>query len=948
MSQASMKNAGFRFERVDEKSFNHFRGAKALAQIFSDEPRNCDVRQVISNPGHIAVLFNNSTAFVVFDSVPYKYLISESQQLLLYQDISNSSEEKYVDPDVLISRHQSKIINLQFIHSTVNSQQLVAVEESGQVTVWQWTDEEWMWRNMGSIALPSEGILQPPVFSQAHVVRGLKNNFLYWTNIEKSPFADAADQTSVFMSKLIVNESPAQITNATSSPSKIEKNNVSVENAQMIEVLDSIDHVSQGPYGLWIISKNSILFHSTIQEVSISMTRPAEFPFITQHLSSRELILMNNSGDIYSCYPHHNEQALVFQKISSINPWLFSEENPVVDIVPYAHVILVATRRDAFIYHIKSGLLVAKVDLPRATDFVSATSPLHSSEHAIQAWSRFPIEMNSDTQEETSIGLWGNGVWILHSPNIQTQLHAMKGHLNKSNEDLIGFQKAAIELCKEWGLDRQKAKYLLDLIFTSHKMEMDNQTILAACKEMHSQLQNPSLLLALFASPTQFEFTQKFNRRFIHSYLEGELKQFLDVFDHGGENTGRKSFFQYTTLNVTLVPIFRAYLDVGHAENNIKKKKFNLEDQLHATQPSQLNAIDPSTLEVFVQQCPLLLMEKIEALVGIDHRLLEDCKLIIEHFNNNNGNNDGQYNTSGIFSKYNQLDTKLRTYFSMPLCTVPQFGYLAPLPQQDFPTLSNNQYQHAYFEILCKLYHYHNPQLLVPFVDLIYNASVDHLRSHQAVPSNPIPYSRRRGSIPAAQLKERYYYWRACEALPQVLAGQQGTLSKDDIARIEALVVLASRSGDPVKSMRLILSLGDEFWPAAIDLMKIHQSQSIEHLELFQLLLSHCFGDLEQYRSRLESLWEFFPEKFTALDLIGIFKAETEKIKARQITQIAEQLNTDEARTYNSLVINNLNSYMTQEKKMKMTLRTHTGLNVGDVKNELLKAFERENNALTE
>jgi hypothetical protein len=239
---------------------------------------------------------------------------------------------------------------------------------------------------------------------------------------------------------------------------------------------------------------------------------------------------------------------------------------------------------------------VAKVDLPRATDFVSATSPLHSSEHAIQAWSRFPIEMNSDTQgkrnffviqsdldlfvEETSIGLWGNGVWILHSPNIQMQLHAMKGHLNKSNEDLIGFQKAAIELCKEWGLDRQKAKYLLDLIFTSHKMEMDNQTILAACKEMHSQLQNPSLLLALFASPTQFEFTQKFNRRFIHSYLEGELKQFLDVFDHGGENTGRKSFFQYTTLNVTLVPIFRAYLDVGHAENNIKKKKFNLEDQL--------------------------------------------------------------------------------------------------------------------------------------------------------------------------------------------------------------------------------------------------------------------------------------------------------------------------------------------------------------------------------
>jgi hypothetical protein len=150
------------------------------------------------------------------------------------------------------------------------------------------------------------------------------------------------------------------------------------------------------------------------------------------------------------------------------------------------------------------------------------------------------------------------------------------------------------------------------------------------------------------------------------------------------------------------------------------------------------------------------------------------------------------------------------------------------------------------------------------------------------------------------------------------------------------------------RSMRLILSLGDEFWPAAIDLMKIHQSQSIEHLELFQLLLSHCFGDIEQYRSRLEALWEFFPEKFTALDLIGIFKAETEKIKARQITQIAEQLNTDEARTYNSLVITNLNSYMTQEKKMKMTLRTHTGLNVGDVKNELFKAFERENNALVE
>ncbi len=142
--------------------------------------------------------------------------------------------------------------------------------------------------------------------------------------------------------------------------------------------------------------------------------------------------------------------------------------------------------------------------------------------------------------------------------------------------------------------------------------------------------------------------------------------------------------------------------------------------------------------------------------------------------------------------------------------------------------------------------------------------------------------------------------------------------------------------------MRLILSLGDEFWPMAIDLMKIHQSQSVEQLELFQLLLSHCFSDLEQYRSRLATIWEYFPEKMTALDLIGIFKAETEKIKVRQVTQIAEQLNTDEARTYNSLVISNLNSYMTQEKKMKMTLRTTTSLNVGDIKNELLKAFERE------
>jgi len=219
-------------------------------------------------------------------------------------------------------------------------------------------------------------------------------------------------------------------------------------------------------------------------------------------------------------------------------------------------------------------------------------------------------------------------------------------------------------------------------------------------------------------------------------------------------------------------------------------------------------------------------MEKIEALVGIDRRLLEDCKLIIEHFNNNNNNNtDDQNNFSGLFAKYNQLDNKLRTYFSMPLCTVPQFVYLAPLPQQDFPPLSSVQvqHQHAYFEILCKLYYHHKPQLLVPFVDLIYNASVDHLRSHQAVVTNPIPYSRRRGSIPTAQVKERYasefnciesatpsireltkffsryYYWRACEALQYVLAGQQNVFSKEDIYRIEALVVLASRSGDPVK-----------------------------------------------------------------------------------------------------------------------------------------------------
>jgi len=32
---SQIKNSGFRFERIDEKSFNHFRGIKALSQIFS-------------------------------------------------------------------------------------------------------------------------------------------------------------------------------------------------------------------------------------------------------------------------------------------------------------------------------------------------------------------------------------------------------------------------------------------------------------------------------------------------------------------------------------------------------------------------------------------------------------------------------------------------------------------------------------------------------------------------------------------------------------------------------------------------------------------------------------------------------------------------------------------------------------------------------------------------
>ena len=105
------------------------------------------------------------------------------------------------------------------------------------------------------------------------------------------------------MSKLIVSESPAQITNV----QKVEKNNVSIETAQMIELLDSIDYIYQGPYGLWIISQSSILFHSTIHELSISMVRPTDLPFITQHMSSREIILLNNKGDIYSCYPNHNE-----------------------------------------------------------------------------------------------------------------------------------------------------------------------------------------------------------------------------------------------------------------------------------------------------------------------------------------------------------------------------------------------------------------------------------------------------------------------------------------------------------------------------------------------------------------------------------------------------------------------------------------------------------------
>jgi hypothetical protein len=126
------------------------------------------------------------------------------------------------------------------------------------------------------------------------------------------------------------------------------------------------------------------------------------------------------------------------------------------------------------------------------------------------------------------------------------------------------------------------------------------------------------------------------------------------------------------------------------------------------------------------------------------------------------------------------------------------------------------------------------------------------------------------------------------------------------------------------RALRLLLDLGEDYWPIALKFVEAHQNQTTEHFELFHILLLYCLDQKQsiegtksrvllqfdnqqssqssqqqqqqqQQHDKLTQIWPLRPQRFTPLDFLSILDSITnEKLKAKS---------SDNSRSFDNKVV---------------------------------------------
>eukprot|EP01126_Amoeba_proteus_P048714 TRINITY_DN5651_c0_g2_i1.p1 TRINITY_DN5651_c0_g2~~TRINITY_DN5651_c0_g2_i1.p1 ORF type:complete len:882 (-),score=278.21 TRINITY_DN5651_c0_g2_i1:670-3258(-) len=466
---------------------------------------------------------------------------------------------------------------------------------------------------------------------------------------------------------------------------------------------------------------------------SISLPRSHEFckgentggvSFLMQHPITHELVVLLSTGAVVVCSHIKKQGEIVVSQLFYLNGC------PQEDIVgmDLMHLFLIIYLKDtAKIYELGSGILVGTADLPVQHSSLFIDS--YEKHLGLHLWKHMT------PPGDNPVGIWGsNGVWHLRCRKI-TEIASHLQLLSPSNV------KHSARLCKVWGLERWFAKFQIDLIaeythiLLSEKegkilassrslplgtpvtgTKITKEDLVEACEGLMPYLQNPGLVMAFLS-----------NVNSLSNFVSNEVNKFLDLIrcdingGSGGSSGGAGSTQQseeleievtetlkkkkktslqyYTSLNIQIKSIMESYAEITKSHHHgapSNKPYYNMQAHISSLTPQEVLKLSHAKLINFVYSCPGLMLLKIQEAVGITTSMLRHMKAM----------------------KPNQKATCLPTSLN-PCLFYPE----EILENVLDPTVIANSSIIPYFEILVQLYYDHQPEFVVPFVDLVQHSS---------------------------------------------------------------------------------------------------------------------------------------------------------------------------------------------------------------------------------
>lgn len=202
-----------------------------------------------------------------------------------------------------------------------------------------------------------------------------------------------------------------------------------------------------------------------------------EVKSICVHALTNEVIILTTMGDLIVCSQEETNSSVVSLSYLSKLDCDQTVVSKIKSIASARHVLCALTTDDkCLFFDLTCGLLVSSLSIPSGT--------------ATNFWGL------AVGDPATQCGVWcENDLFQIVWPSPTIYSDALVAYAKAKEQRADAAALAAVEMCADWGLDQWVAQNAFDLLLKNVPCE----NIVTIAKALAARLQNPALIVALFA-----------------------------------------------------------------------------------------------------------------------------------------------------------------------------------------------------------------------------------------------------------------------------------------------------------------------------------------------------------------------------------------------------------------------------------------------------------------